>query len=68
MTSAQIQALTQQSLKRKLAQVACMRKHGFPDIPDPTAQGAMEIPPGIDTNSPLFQAAQKRCSFPGGGS
>ena len=31
MTPAQIQALSQQTLKRELAQVACLRKHGFPD-------------------------------------
>jgi hypothetical protein len=63
LSPAQIQALTQQTIKKQLAQVACMRKHGFPDMPDPTAQG-LDIPPSVDMNSPLYKAAAKLCGFP----
>jgi hypothetical protein len=42
----------------KLAQ--CMRGHGFPTFPDPTASG-QGLPPGIDPNSPQFHAAQTTC-------
>jgi hypothetical protein len=66
MTWAQIQAQTQQIIKREIAAVDCMRKHGVPNMPDPTAQGAMNIPPGvgIDPYSPQFKAAAKLCHGP----
>lgn len=52
---------------RKLVQAsACMRAHGFPGFPDPTAQNGQlfvpALPAGIDTSSPQFQAAQKTCN------
>jgi hypothetical protein len=53
-------AQIQQHVKREIAQVNCMRQHGFPDMPDPSPQAAMGLPAGIDPNSPLFRAAQKR--------
>jgi hypothetical protein len=37
-----------------------LRRHGFPNFPDPTASG-QGLPPGIDTNSPQFQAAEANC-------
>jgi hypothetical protein len=50
----------------------CMRSHGYPAWPDPpTGPNAYYEqavpPPGIDTNSPRFQAAAKACglSLPG---
>jgi hypothetical protein len=64
MTPAQIQAQSQQDLKRELAQVACLRKHGFPDVPDPTAQGGINIPSSVDMNSPQYAAAAKLCNAP----
>ena len=42
----------------KLAQ--CLRKHGFPTFPDPTASG-QSVPSGLDPSSPQFQAAQTTC-------
>lgn len=42
----------------KVAQ--CLRKHGYPSFPDPTASG-QTIPPGIDTQSPPFQTAETTC-------
>ena len=49
---------------------ACMRKHGVLSYPDPTfADGhyAISLTPGIDPQSPRFQAAQSACDryFPG---
>lgn len=52
----------------------CMRSHGYPTWPDPTQQDGHNMQPappaGIDTNSPQFQAAAKKCGVslpPGGG-
>ena len=42
----------------KVAQ--CLRAHGVPNFPDPTASG-QQVPPGIDTQSPQFQAAETAC-------
>jgi hypothetical protein len=63
------QAQTQQIVKQEIAQVNCMRKHGVPNMPDPTAQGAMLITPGdnIDMHSPQYKAAAKLCHGPPGG-
>jgi hypothetical protein len=50
----------------------CMRSHGVPNFPDPSAGGGIQInsSSGIDPQSPAFQDAQKACSslLPGGGS
>lgn len=51
----------------------CMRSHGEPTFPDPAANGSLTIPPGINPQSPQFQAAEKACQSlmpanPGGGS
>jgi hypothetical protein len=40
---------------------SCMRAHGEPQFPDPTAQGKFPLPAGMSTNSPQFQAAQQAC-------
>lgn len=39
----------------------CMRAHGEPSFPDPTAQGTFPPTPGLATKSPQFQAAQQAC-------
>lgn len=48
-----------------IAQAQCMREHGVPNYPDPTfpASGgiAVQIGPGVNTESPAFQQAQKTC-------
>jgi hypothetical protein len=64
MTPAQIQAQTEQQIKRVLVLVACMRKHGVPGMPDPNAQGVVQIPSSIDMNSPQYKAAAKLCHGP----
>jgi hypothetical protein len=43
---------------------ACMRRHGFPDFPDPTFEGnnvTPNIPSNIDANSPQFKSAAATC-------
>ncbi len=51
-----------------LANAACMRKHGVPNFADPTfpAHGGafLHLGPGVNPQSPAFQAAAKAC---GGG-
>jgi hypothetical protein len=55
---------TPQQRRQKLAfalKVAqCLRKHGFPTFPDPTGS-SQHMPPGINTGSPQFQAAETAC-------
>jgi hypothetical protein len=50
-----------------LANAGCMRSHGVPNFPDPTASGVVHLR-GVDLSSPAFQAAQKACRklFPNG--
>jgi hypothetical protein len=49
----------------------CMRSHGVPNFPDPSAGGGIQInsSSGINPQSPSFQSAQQACSklMPGGG-
>ncbi len=49
-----------------LRQAACMRAHGYPGYPDPSAQdGGIVQPPlpsSIDTSSVQFQAALQKCN------
>jgi hypothetical protein len=46
----------------------CMRAHGVPNFPDPTANG-LQIPAGVATKSPAFTSAQRACRrfLPNGG-
>jgi hypothetical protein len=47
----------------------CMRANGVPNFPDPSSGGGIQIPAGMNPQSPAFQAAQSRCFklLPGGG-
>lgn len=53
-----------QSMAAALKFASCMRSHGFPDFPDPNANGAItgNSGNGINTASPQYQSAQKTCS------
>ena len=53
---------------KALKYAQCMRTHGVPNFPDPTADGSFSLT-GINPRSPAFQTAQKACSklLPGGG-
>jgi len=67
MTAAQ----QKQALDRGLKFVACMRSHGIADMPDPSARGgglSLQLPSGINFNSPVFKSAQRACRklIPGG--
>jgi hypothetical protein len=44
----------------------CMRAHGVPNFPDPSADGSFDVG-GINPNSPQVQKADKACSSPGVG-
>ena len=43
---------------------ACMRSHGEPNFPDPASNGSFTLPPGMNAESPQFQAALKACPRP----
>ncbi len=66
-TGTNAQASAAQSLKFS----ACMRSHGVPNFPDPSAGGGIEIKrgSGLNPQAPAFRAAQKVCFklLPGGG-
>jgi hypothetical protein len=56
---------------RFLAFSECMRSHGVPNFPDPSAGGGIKIAQGSNINpfSPSFKTAQAQCQklLPGGG-
>ena len=41
----------------------CMRKHGYPNFPDPDSHGAFDVTAGsgVDPSSPQFQSAMSAC-------
>jgi hypothetical protein len=42
--------------------VACIRKHGEPNLPDPTfTGGGAHLPPSVDTQSAAFKSAEQAC-------
>jgi hypothetical protein len=49
---------------KKQTYSACMRAHGLPNFPDPTADGgiAIEASSGLDPNSAQFKAAHRACA------
>jgi hypothetical protein len=49
------------SQQQLLAFAQCMRSNGVPDFPDPSANGAVSLPSGVDTSSPQFQSALQTC-------
>lgn len=44
-----------------LAYVHCMRSHGVPKMPDPSAEGAIQLPADINPSAPAFKAALAKC-------
>lgn len=61
-TAAELREQFRQALKP----AKCMRVHGYPDWPDPVVRHGLVpnvIPPGVDLNSPQFQAAAKPCGM-----
>jgi len=60
-------AQRQQAMAGLLKFSQCMRRHGFPNFPDPTTTGGgvgLHLTPssGVDPRSPQFQSAQAACS------
>lgn len=64
--------LTGHSGLNRLGFVVCMRAHGVPDLPDPTANGVSQagdqtlmfgiaIPSTVNVQSPAFQTADRAC-------
>jgi hypothetical protein len=39
-----------------------MQTHGVPNFPDPSSSGALQVPQGVDSNSPQFQSAFQACN------
>jgi hypothetical protein len=51
-----------QDLQQALKYAQCLRKHGVPNMPDPSSNGQFAIGgTGINTQSPQFEAAQQDC-------
>ena len=48
-------------LAEQLRYASCMRAHGEPEYPDPSASGGFTIPKSIDENSMAFLASASRC-------
>jgi hypothetical protein len=46
----------------------CMRAHGVPNFPDPSATGGLAIPNGINAESPAFKSAEQACASLAGSS
>jgi hypothetical protein len=46
----------------ELAFAHCMQTHGVPSFPDPSSNGALGIPAGVNANSPQFQKSFQECS------
>jgi hypothetical protein len=60
LTASQQQKLTARTLRF----VACMRAHGLPTFPDPQVNSSgieLQLPKGLQPNSPVFRAAQRAC-------
>lgn len=46
---------------KQLKYAQCMRAHGVPGFPDPSANGGFTIPNSVDQNSSFFQDAERAC-------
>jgi hypothetical protein len=71
MSATQLQQLQQQDMHKALDAAICMRQHGVPGFPDPTATTTGSgvnwpaLPAGIDPTAPQYQAAAQACGQPG---
>jgi hypothetical protein len=56
--------LSTQEQAQVLQAVACIRKHGEPNVPDPSfAGGGVHLPPSVNTRSATFKAAEHACEY-----
>ncbi len=60
------QAAIEQNLNEMLATARCMRANGVPQFPDPNAnaQSPAHAGPSLDTATPQYVAAAKKCGAP----
>jgi hypothetical protein len=57
-----------QSVATALKISQCMRTHGYPNFPDPSANGSLDLAgTGINTKTSAFQSAIQTCSNQAGG-
>jgi hypothetical protein len=57
-----------QSVQNALKIAQCMRTHGYPKFPDPSANGSFDLAgTGINSTSSTFQSAIQTCSQKAGG-
>jgi hypothetical protein len=62
-------ALTESQKRAAIARADCMRTHGLPNFPDPTFSGGyqqLNLPPGLNPQSPAVEQAAKACGLGGG--
>jgi hypothetical protein len=56
--------LNTQEQAQVLHAVACIRKHGEPNLPDPSfAGGGVHLPPSVNPRSATFRAAEHACEY-----
>ncbi len=54
--------LNAQEQAQVLKLAACIRRHGEPNLPDPSfAGGGVHLPPSVDAHSATFKAAEQAC-------
>jgi hypothetical protein len=51
---------------KMLAFASCVRSHGYPNFPDPNAQGVFEMPAKFNQGAPGFQSTASSCLGSGG--
>ena len=56
-------AQLQEHVEQETAEDACIPKHRFPDMPDPSPQGQQSLPAGINPTSPQFEKAEAACAY-----
>jgi hypothetical protein len=50
-----------QSHSQKVKYAGCMRAHGVPNFPDPSRDGAFDLPTGLNPQAPQFTQAEHAC-------
>lgn len=59
---APVGAATTQAKAQEVKFADCMRVHGVPNFPDPSHDGAFDLPAGLDSNAPRFAQAEHACN------
>lgn len=56
----------QQHLEQMLMIAQCMQANGYPNFPDPNAQGGLAVPSDLNPETSQYAAAAKKCDAPPG--